>query len=157
MRWWVAFVAFGCHDKNGSDDSASGGESEADADADTDADTDTDSILPYVSSADAACAYHTTGTQYWMWTLDATADDPQGTPTLDPIGNVDVIDVTTKKLAAHYALACTPKGVCVTGFKADADGILCDDPDRWHFMFTVMDEDKNVSPAFEVIGSLAGD
>lgn len=155
MRWWIAFVAFACHDKNGSDDSAAGGD--ADADTDADSDSDTDSELPYVSSADASCAYHSTGTQYWMWTLNATADDPQGTKTVDPIGNVDVLPVGTDEVAASYALACSTKGICVTGFKADADGILCKDPADWTFRFTVTDEDDNVSAPYDVTGRLAGD
>jgi len=159
MRPWLALIALACHDEKGSDDSASGGDAEADADtdADSDSDSDTDPEVPYVTAADAACAYHTTGTQYWMWTVDASADDPQGVKTVGSIGNVDVLDAATEKVAATYALACSAKGVCATGFKADADGILCDDPKQWTFRFTVVDEDKNVSAPFDVIGRLAGD
>jgi hypothetical protein len=152
MRPWIALIALACQDKNGSGDSA--GE---EADADTDADTDTDSELPYFSSADAACSFHTTGTQYWMWTLNASADDPQGVKTIQSIGNVDVVEPTTDEVAASYALACSAKGMCATGFKADADGILCKDPTDWTFRFTVADEDDNMSVPFEVSGRLAGD
>ncbi len=161
MRPWLALMALACNDEKGSGDSASGGDAEADADtdadSDTDTDTDTDPQLPYVTAADAWCSYHETGTQYWMWTLGASADDPQGVKTVDSIGTVDVLDAATEKLAATYALACTAKGVCATGFKADADGILCDDPKQWVFRFTVLDEDKNASVPFDVIGRLAGD
>ena len=161
MRPWLALLALACNDEKGSGDSASGGDAEADADtdadSDTDSDTDPDPQLPYVTAADAACSYHETGTSYWQWRVDASADDPQGVKTVDSIGNVDVLDAATEKLAATYALACSPKGVCATSFKADADGILCDDPKQWTFRVTVVDEDKNVSVPFDVIGRLAGD
>jgi hypothetical protein len=161
MRPWLALVAFACTDSKGSGDSASGGDAEADADtdadSDTDTDTDTDAELPYITAADAACSYHETGTQFWLWTVTASADDPQGVKTVDTIGNVDVLEAATEKVAASYAVACSAKGVCATGFKADADGILCDDPKQWTFRLTVMDEDKNVSAPFDVIGRLAGD
>jgi hypothetical protein len=163
MRPWLALLALGCNDDNGSGDSATGGDGEADADtdadsdADSDTDSDADSELPYITAADAACSFHETGSQYWLWTVSASADDPQGVKTVDTIGNVDVLDAATEKIAATYALACTAKGVCATGFKADADGILCDDPKQWTFRFTVVDEDENVSDPFDVIGRLAGD
>jgi hypothetical protein len=58
---------------------------------------------------------------------------------------------------ATYAIACTAKGMCATAFKADADGILCDDPKQWTFRLTVTDEDENVSAPVDVIGRLAGE
>ena len=161
MRPWLALFALGCNDGKGSDSASEGGGAEADADtdadSDTDSDTDTDAQLPYVTAADAACAYHETGTQYWMWTVGASADDPQGVKTVDSIGRVDVLAVGTEKVVGTYALACSAKGVCAGGFKADTDGILCDDPKQWTFRFTVADEDDNMSVPFDVIGRLAGD
>ena len=158
MRPWLALFALACNDEKGSD-SASGGDADTDtdtdADSDTDSDTDTDPQLPYITAADAACSYHETGTSYWQWSVDASADDPQGVKTVDSIGNVDVLDTTTGKVMANYAIACSVKGVCVTAFKADTDGILCDDPKQWTFRLTVSDEDKNVSLPFDVIGRLA--
>jgi hypothetical protein len=156
MRRWLALFALGCHDDKGSDDSA-GAIGDADADADTDADTDTDGDLPYVKSAAAACALHTTGTQYWMWSLNATADDPQGTKTLDPVGSVGVVRIADAKPAATYAIACTREGACATAFMEQDEQILCDDPTQWRFVFTVLDEDANPSEPFEVTGRLAGD
>jgi len=159
MRPWLALFALACNDEKGSD-SASGeaeADTDTDADSDTDTDTDTDPQLPYVTAADAACAYHETGTQYWMWTVGASADDPQGVKTVDSIGHVDVLAVGTEKVVGTYALACSVKGVCAGGFKADTDGILCDDPKQWTFRFTVVDEDKNESAPFDVLGRLAGD
>jgi len=159
MRPWLALLALACNDEKGSGDSASTGEADADTDADSDTDTDTDSDpqLPYITAADAACSYHDTGTSYWMWMVDASADDPQGVWTVDSIGSVEVLEAKTAKVMATYAIACTPKGMCATSFKADADGILCDDPKQWTFRLTVVDEDKNVSLPFDVIGRLAGD
>jgi hypothetical protein len=162
MRPWLALFALACNDEKGSGDSASGGGEEADTDTDTDSDTDTDTDsdpqLPYITAADASCSYHDTGTSYWMWTVDASAADPQGVKTIDSMGTVDVLDAATeKKVVASYVLACTAKGLCSTAFKADTDGILCDDPKQWTFRFTVTDEDKNVSEPFDVIGRLAGD
>ena len=159
MRPWFALLALACND-DGSDDSAAGGDADADTDTDTDADSDsdsdTDSELPYVIGADAACSLHETGTQYWQWTLNASADDPQGVKTVDSFGNVDVLDAKGK-LAASYTLGCSAKGLCATSFDADDDGILCKTPEEWTFRFTVLDEDKNASVPFDVNGHLAGD
>ena len=160
MRPWLALFALACNDEKRSGDSASGGDADADADtdADSDTDTDTDPQLPYITAADASCSYHDTGTSYWMWTVDASADDPQGVKTVDSMGTVEVLDAATeKKVMASYVLACSAKGLCSTAFKADADGILCDDPTKWTFRFTVTDEDDNESVPFDVTGRLAGD
>jgi hypothetical protein len=97
------------------------------------------------------------GAEYDQWVLSATADDPQGSFTLNPMGWAEVRDVGGA-LKATYSLACdVESGACSGAFHDYDDGILCgSSASGYTFRFRVEDEDGFVSAPYEVRGENRG-
>lgn len=135
-----------CGDKG--DDTAGGDDSGGPVD---------DGQTPSVTEADAWCALNTTGEQAYYWWARFTADDPQGTDTLESfvLDGLDVMSGDT--LASSQAIVCDESGSCSASFSEEGSGISCSAATSYTFVFAVEDEDGNRSADYEVAGRQGSD
>ncbi len=106
---------------------------------------------PVLSDCSAECELHTTGDQFYLWTVGCTATDPQGPETLSPLGDLSVRKGGSE--IASGSIACSPTGDCGTSFDEDQLGasVLCSDASSTTFHFTVYDLDGHFGTA-EITG-----
>ncbi|MFH1469057.1 MAG: hypothetical protein ABIO70_32015 [Pseudomonadota bacterium] len=142
-----------CKDDDTSDPDDTNPEGDADTDADGDGDADPDA--PWIEEADAYCYLHETGDQFYLWEVNCTADDPQGSDTIksfDATNSVVTVLNDGGTTVATYALVCTDEGACVGSFKETDDGVSCASATSYTIRFQVVDEDDNVSAPYDVQG-----
>ncbi len=110
-----------------------------------------DPELPVVESLDAWCYPHTTGTDDFIWQVDAAVSDPQGDESLAPyFDGITVLQSGSN--VAGYAMSCGGTGSCSGSFNESQDGIRCDIADTYTIQVRVLDEDDNWSAPVEVTG-----
>ena len=97
---------------------------------------------PSIESADVHCYLHSTGDQFYQWTMSAQVDDPQGRDTIEVINTVEAY--LNGDLQASYSLVCPDtSGDCVGSFRETDNGILCSTASNYDFKFLIVDEDGN--------------
>lgn len=109
------------------------------------ADTVDASVAPFIVSVDTLeCTTQQSAGEVWL--VQITADDPQGAETVEG-GTILILNSAGGELA-DYALTCN-NGMCLGNFRADYDSITCSLEGEITFRFTVVDEDGNVSEAWD--------
>ena len=107
---------------------------------------------PSIASVGALCTLQSTGDEYYLWTLEARVDDPQGLDTIELNNTVEVYRSDT--LQASYGLLCSDRSdpPCIGSFRETDNGILCSSASDYTFKFLITDEDGNAA-AKETTGS----
>lgn len=112
--------------------------------------TTTDPERPVLTSVDAWCYFHETGEQFYNWDAAAEVVDPQGADTLT--GGTLVVSDAGGEVVSHLLACDHDTSRCTTTFRADTDGVRCEEATSYHFRFTVTDEDGNTSEERETAG-----
>ena len=115
-------------------DGGDGGEGPADA--------------PTLSGCEAWCYLHDVGQESYQWRVTCSADDPQGTETIEH-GGVEVTQ--SGSYVTEYLLACDDEGACSTSFD-ESQGVMCASAASYSFAITVEDFNGNVSAVTTVTG-----
>jgi hypothetical protein len=117
--------------------------------------TETDELAqhpdgPVLTGCEAVCEFHSTGDQFYIWSMGCDVTDPQGEATIQAFGELLVLQGTLE--VASSVLACGD-GRCSGGFKEDALDVVifCDDPTQWNFTFVALDLEGHTG-----IGSATG-
>ena len=155
-------LVLGCSGKEGESDSASVSSDTATSsnndtdntndtnDTDDTNDTPPDPNNPVITEADAWCYAGGENTDASFWGFRAVADDPQGVETLESFipdaisfrdgGGNEVKTVT---------IVCTSTGECTATMSEEQLGVGCALAENFRAVFTVQDEDGNVSDPVE--------
>lgn len=112
----------------------------------------TDGESPFIMEADAWCYLHDTGDTAYFWVATATADDPQGTATIESFAPDAVKIYSGEAEVSSQAFVCDENGSCTASFNADQAGVSCTSADSYTIAMVVIDEDGNTSEVFEVTG-----
>lgn len=107
---------------------------------------------PVVLAADAWCYLHSTGDEAWLWVVEATAEDPQGSSTLKAFATDGVKVLAGGAEVGTYALACDGSAFYTASWKQDQDGISCANASAYTIVITNTDEDGNQSKPYELTG-----
>jgi hypothetical protein len=155
----LVFLACGSLSERPGDDSQSGwaADSNADTGGSATSDTDTDSIevdpsAPVIGSCDAWCYYHTTGEQFYEWTIDCAVTDPEGPKN---IWNGRWACTSGDCAEQSGLVACTTStGKCNTSFQESqvTPTILCEQAANYTFSVWVSDWDGHESRPYQVTG-----
>ncbi len=100
-------------------------------------------LSPEITRADAWCQEYTTGTPYWVWIVEAEAEDPQGNQTLLPYGSPGAI-YEGDALIGELALTCSDEGYCFASWQEEG-APLCATVDRYRIELQVADRELNLS------------
>jgi len=129
-----------------------GGSDEGGGDGDDGGDDDT----PVAALDDAFCTVHVTGDTRAVWTVLATASDPQGADTLELVVDDGVVLMQGGSEVARYALNCVvadlSRADCSGTFSAPGDGTSCDDAPTYAVMVEAVDEDGNRGASSSLTG-----
>ncbi len=138
MIWTAAlFALVGCDAGNIATDDTS-------FETDDSGNTGTSDDEPVIESADVHCYLHSTGDQFYQWTMSAQVDDPQGRDTIEITNTVEAY--LNDALQASYTLICPDtSGDCVGSFRETDNGILCSTASNYDFKFLIVDEDGNTA------------
>ncbi len=97
---------------------------------------------PVLTDCTAVCSFHATGDQFWTWALECLVTDPQGPETIQPFGELNVLQGAT--VVVEAAISCG-NGRCSTSFKEDGFveeldiSLDCETPSQWTFEFIAKD------------------
>ncbi len=100
-------------------------------------------LSPEITRADAWCQEYTTGTPYWVWIVEAEAEDPQGNQTLLPYGSPGAI-YKGEALIGDLALTCSDEGYCFASWQEEGEP-LCATVEQYSIVLQVADRELNLS------------
>lgn len=110
---------------------------------------ETEPAAPEIIRAAAWCQQHTVGTKYWVWFVEAEAEDPQGTETLLPVGSPAVF-TKEGEVIAERELVCSDEGYCFASWEETGDEPLCSIASQYLIEVQVVDSDLNYSESVEI-------
>ena len=160
MRWLpLLLLACSPDDDEDKDKRPGGGDADTDADADgdsdgdTDADGDTDTGVspdaPYIVSVDNVdCGANTDGQDAWI--VQMTANDPQGTADIAPIGTMSI--AFDGNFVSDESVVCMADGQCSTSWESNDNDLLCDAESALTFVIVIYDDEDHASAPFEYPG-----
>lgn len=105
---------------------------------------------PVISAATAECYLHTTGEGYWQWELAGKVTDPDGAETVARTG-IAAASSGAGDVRAEVTFVRTGEALFGSFKETDYD-ILCGDAATITFVFTISDNDGNVSAPVTTIG-----
>jgi hypothetical protein len=149
----LSFTLLGCSGKDNTSDTASDDQISNDTSDsnDTNDTVDTsDPNAPSVIEADAWCYTQGGSTNVDFWAFSASADDPQGTDTLEsfmPTG-ISFQDAGSGSEIKTIALVCDTTGQCTGSESTETVGIGCAQASDFQAVFTVSDADGNLSAPY---------
>jgi len=115
-----------------------------------------DDDSPVVTADDAFCSVHVSGDTRAVWTVLATASDPQGADTLEVLVSDGVVVSHDGSEAARHPLSCVvvdlSRADCTGTFAALGDGTSCDDASAHSIVVEVVDEDGNRGVSAAITG-----
>jgi hypothetical protein len=130
------------------------GDADTDADGDTDADTDADGDTdtgvspdaPYIVSVDNIdCGANTDGQDAWI--MQMTADDPQGTQDIAPIGTMSIS--FDGNFVSDESVVCLSDGQCSASWESNDNDLLCDAESALTFVIIIYDDEGHASAPYE--------
>jgi hypothetical protein len=141
---------FGC----GEDDKETQGDSSSET-TNEEEETQDDGPNPTIVEADAWCYVLEAGDTVEQWLFKATATDPQGVDTLESFTQnaISFQDIGGTEIST-VAIVCDPAGECTSSANGASLGVGCSNPTNFQAVFTVSDQDGNVSAPVTVTGRL---
>lgn len=100
-------------------------------------------VSPEITRADAWCQEYTTGTKYWVWIIEAEAEDPQGNKTLLPHGSPGAV-YKDGALIREFELTCSEEGYCFASWQ-EKDEPLCAIVSQYTVEVQISDLELNLS------------
>jgi len=110
---------------------------------------DTEPPAPTIIRAAAWCQQYTVGAKYWVWFVEAEAEDPQGTETLLPVGSPARF-YKEEALIAERELVCSDEGYCFASWEETGDEPLCSIASQYLIEIQIADADLNYSASVTI-------
>ena len=135
-----------------------GKEAQDDSSAETTEDkeqTQEDGPNPTILAADTWCYVLESGDTVEQWLFKATVTDPQGVDTLSSFTQdaISFQDIGGTEIST-VAIVCDSTGECTSSANGASLGVGCSNPTNFQAVFTVSDQDGNISAPVTVSGRL---
>ena len=110
---------------------------------------DSEPAAPAILRAASWCEQHTVGTKYWVWYVEAEAEDPQGNKTLLSVGSPARF-YKEGELISEHQLVCSDEGYCFASWEETGAEPLCSIASQYLIEIQIADVDLNYSETVTV-------